>query len=157
MGGVFIHAMPPLLQYLMGPGGISENTKIHGQSRQWDVHFRRGVLPAVLAADFGFTIWFLTDRRLARASRFLPRLPLRPFGYPLPILRLDEIRGSDRRIHHLKPGATPRNQSEDLESFAARNRDSNRSADFHGQITEPIFDTIRSPARVAQLDRAPVS
>ena len=75
MGGVFIHAMPPLLPCLVSPGGISENTEIHGQSLQWDVHFRRGVLPAVLAAGFGFTIWFLTDRRLARASRFLPGLP----------------------------------------------------------------------------------
>ena len=72
VGGVFIHAMPPLLPYLLGPGGISENTEIYGQSLQWDVYFRRGVLPAVIAAGFGFTIWFLTDRRLARASGSCP-------------------------------------------------------------------------------------
>ena len=73
VGGVFIHVMPLILPHLMGPGGATlQNAEIYGQARQWDVHFRWGVLPAVLAAGFGFAIWFLTDRRLARASGSCP-------------------------------------------------------------------------------------
>ena len=83
VGGVFIHVMPLILPHLMGPGGATlQNAEIYGQARQWDVHFRWGVLPAILAACFGFTIWLLANRSLIRSSGRCPAC-----GYDLSGLR----------------------------------------------------------------------
>ena len=76
--GIFHHIAVPLIQ------GFAKTPAELFAVFTWEAHFQDGVAIAVLVATVGFCIWFISYRRLARASWLCPSCSYDLSGMPCP-------------------------------------------------------------------------
>jgi hypothetical protein len=73
LGGFYHLLQNSIIDYLCQPSGLPSSNLIAIQGAiEWDLAFKRAVLPAVLVGIVGFWAWFIPYRRLASASGLCP-------------------------------------------------------------------------------------
>ncbi len=85
VGGIYHLLLNSIIEWLCAPSGLpSSNPIAISNAIDWSLFFNGAVLPVVLLGSMGFWVWFVSGRRLARASWLCPSCSYDLSGVPCP-------------------------------------------------------------------------